>query len=94
MSLGLADVTGAFHRFRLPEGLASYFGFGVATAGELNVVGSTMGGVVMGVDDPVDIGWASLPMGFSWVLYFCQQAGEHRLASAPNLRDSVLLRGR
>eukprot|EP00959_Pyramimonas_sp_CCMP1952_P392015 8214630-Pyramimonas_sp.AAC.1 len=65
MSLGLADVKDAFHRFRIPSGLASYFGLGSATAGELSVVGQNHDGVLLGVDDQVDICWASLPMGFS-----------------------------
>ena len=51
MSLGLADVKDAFHRFRLPEGLASFSGLGTATAGELNVVGHIVGGAVLGIDE-------------------------------------------
>eukprot|EP00959_Pyramimonas_sp_CCMP1952_P180223 3768861-Pyramimonas_sp.AAC.1 len=65
MSLGLADVKDAFHRFRLLPGLASYFGLGVAAAGELNAVGDIVGGKILGIDDCIDICWASLPMGFS-----------------------------
>ncbi|CAK0840736.1 unnamed protein product [Prorocentrum cordatum] len=94
MSLGLADVKDAFHRFRIPSGLVSYFGFGSATAGELSVVGQNLDGVLLGVDDQVDICWASLPMGFSWSLYFCQQAGEQRMKSAPGLTTSTLLQDR
>eukprot|EP00959_Pyramimonas_sp_CCMP1952_P342834 7182329-Pyramimonas_sp.AAC.1 len=88
MSLGLADVKDAFHRFRRPPGLASYFGLGVATAGELKAVGDTVGGKILGIDDCIDICWASLPRGFSWSLYLCQQAGEHRLGGVPGLRGS------
>ena len=57
-------------------------------------MGRVVGGAVLGIDDQVDICWASLPMGFSWSLYFCQQAGEHRMSEVPGLRESVLLRDR
>ena len=71
-ALGLCDVRDAFHRFRIAPELSAYFGLGQATAKDLHL-SDRPGGELM------ELAWASLPMGFSWSLFFCQRAGETAL---------------
>lgn len=91
LTLGMCDIKDAFHRFRLREGLARYFGVGRATAKELHLVGTVVSGNTLLPDDAVYLAWASLPMGFSWSLYFCQRAGESIVGGVPGLQFATRL---
>jgi len=92
-TLGLADVKDAFHRFRIRQFLAVYSGVGRAVA---NDVGARyyMDGHPIDPRDEVDLCWGSLPMGFSWSLYFCQESNGSRLDDTHGLEQSQRLADR
>ena len=48
VALGLADVKGCFHRYKVPLRLARFFGVGRATARELGIVGIPLEGEPLG----------------------------------------------
>ena len=94
VSLGLCDIRDAFHRFRFRPELAAFFCIGVASAAELKMVGQRVGGKTLVASDAVELAWGSLPMGFSWSLYFCQISAERVVGDVPGLAGASCLRDR
>ena len=92
--LGVADVQDAFHRFRLRDNMAVYFGLGSARLADLRCDSLLLSDVATDVGGCVDLVWASLPMGFSWSLYFCQTINEAKMGTIPELHDSTLMTDR
>ena len=88
VALGLADVKDCFHRYKVPLRLARFFGVGRAIARELGIVGTPLEGEPLGPESEVDLLWNSLPMGFSWSLYFAQVTAESLMSQAPSLSDA------
>ena len=71
-----ADVKDAFYLLGMPSFLSRYFGYPVCTAEELKMVGETVDAVKLRAGDVVYPVARSLPMGFAWSLWICQQIGE------------------
>ena len=92
--LGNGDVKDAFHRFRLRRDFALWFGVGSASAGELRLVGQQVDGEVVGFHDTLDLVWTSLPMGFSWSLFFCQHVIQDVACKALDQSRSLLMADR
>ena len=61
-TLGCTDVKDAFHRLSMPEELMWFFCLGESSSEELGLQAGTQ----------YELFWTSLPMGFTWSLYFCQ----------------------
>ena len=85
LHLGVADVQDAFHRFRLRDEFASWFCVGVASIDELVCRTLPRESFDKSVGAEVDLCWASLPMGFTWSLFFCQVTNEALMRQVPGL---------
>ncbi len=94
LSLGMADVSDAFHRFKLCRAFSKFFGVGHATAAELGIIGFALDGQGLTAQQEVDLLWNALPMGFSWSLYFCQAIREAKLLRVPSLHNTQRLTDR
>ena len=84
-----ADVRDCFHRFRAPQWMSEYFTIPPVAAHVVKMVGQpSVGGEIaeLKAEDPVLLGWAALPMGYTWSLFFAQEANTHQLLRAPSLR--------
>ena len=84
-----ADVRDCFHRFRAPLWMSEFFTLPPVAAHVVRMVGQpSVGGEIaqLQAGDPVLLGWAGLPMGCTWSLYFAQEANTHQLLRAPSLR--------
>jgi hypothetical protein len=57
----------------------------------MGIVGHTVSGKRLGPDDSFWLAAASLPMGHSWSLYFCQRSIGLRAASVPELAGCTLM---
>ena len=61
---------------RIDDDLAGFLTFPYrVAAGEFGITGSVVGGRKLKSSVPVWLRAGSLPMGFSWSLYFCQSVG-------------------
>ena len=80
--VGTADVKDCFHRMRIPGWLSEFFALPPVPAKTLGLQGSWLHGRLLDASSPVTPGWAVLPMGFSWSLYFAQVANAS-LAAIP-----------
>ena len=76
--LGTGDVKDCFHRIIMPAWMSPYFCFPEISAGEVGLEGQWLEGVLLSRDTMVRPCPRSLPMGFSWSLYFCQESGQHQ----------------
>ena len=77
--VGTADVKDAFHRMRMPRWLGDYFGLPPVRAKDLGL--REVEGEPVSPDallTPIPI---SLPMGFSWSLFLCQDANEEQVGA-------------
>ena len=83
--LGTSDVKDAFHRFRIDRKLSAFFCLQPVRASEVRLCGKEVGVSVVGVDSWVFPAFGSLPMGFTWSLYFCQRTNESIMGSVPRL---------
>ena len=93
--LGVADIADAFHRFRAPTWMRRYFALErPVKAGRLGLVGKVIDGRVLTKSCLVWPMFKSLPMGFSWSLYFCQEAGVNLMSGLPCLGGSRLMSDR
>ena len=94
-SLGTADVADAFHRLRISQELAEYFSFPWSLpAREFGLGGCVVSGQVVGPETEIFPCSGSLPMGFSWSLYFCRDIVECWLGSLSLTARSRLLNER
>ena len=88
--LGSADVENCFHRFLIPPWLSRFFLVDESfSVDELGLVGTSSGGRLLARRDEVMVGCATLPMGFSWALYFAQRADFCLLERALSTTDTV-----
>ena len=91
-TLGIADVADALRRLRIDLELAEYFSFSwILPAREFGLAGTMVSGVVVSADTEVFPCSGSLPMGFSWSLYFCRRIMEKWLGSLSLTAQSRLL---
>ena len=58
-------------------------------ASDLNLVGKDLGWGPLEANSLVTPCFASLPMGFTWSLYFCQVTAEDHVPRAPGMAHSV-----
>jgi hypothetical protein len=95
VDMGVGDISDAFHRLRIHLDLGEYFAYPYAVpAREFGLVGRTISGQQIFDGDSVWPCAASLPMGFSWSLFFCQRQAEQRLAALDILADSKIINDR
>ena len=84
LAFGMWNVRDAFHRCRMSDGLALYFGLGTATASELIIV-------VSNGNISHDLAWACLPSSSAGRRTFCQRSVQslHQSVSpdTPRLAD-------
>ena len=73
------DVADAFHRMKMPDHLCEYFGLPSVTASELGLR-RLRGAELLPTDELVPLA-TSLPMGFSWSLFFAQDIDEEATSS-------------
>lgn len=97
ISLGIADVSDCFHRCKLlptqgGHDIRKYFCWPRILAGDLGV--SRVKGKDVHPNTPLWPMNCSLPMGFTWSLYFAQNANLSRLLAQPSLRQAHLLTDR
>ena len=88
--LGVGDIADAFHRLVMPESMSPWFAFPYdVLAGDFEVATADSGETV----SPDMRVWPcarSLPMGFSWSLFYCQAQAEFRMEKLPSLQSSRL----
>ena len=72
LCLGIGDITDAFHRFKIDREFSRYFGLMELTAREAGVIDQDFGWGPVEGDEVLVPCFTSLPMVFSWSLYFCQ----------------------
>ena len=65
-----------------------YFGLMDVVAGELGVTGVDYGWGPVSTDEVLTPCFNSLPMGFSWSLYFCEATAEHQVLQSPGMSVS------
>ena len=82
IALGVAVVKDVVHQMRIDPSFSKWFGLGQATAAELGIANSYIDGKLVPPGHLFDLAWGSLPMGFSWSLYFCQKINESQLLSS------------
>jgi len=87
--LGVADVQDAFHRFRLRDNFAAWFCLGSAYMNELRCRTLPLENIDTDPLGRVDLCWASLPLGFTWSLFFCQAVNESLMSTIPRLRGAT-----
>ena len=89
LCLGVGDIADAFHRFRIDEFFSSFFGMDDVRADEVGMSRRDLGFGRLCADSPLTPCFTSLPMGFTWSLYFCQVTGEHQVALTSGMEHSV-----
>ena len=94
VSLGVSDVSDAFHRMRIPREPSRYFCLGIFTAAELGLTGTMLDGQLLDATSRLCPAAASLPMGFAWLLYFCQQAVVESVTKSEKMQGVPLLTDR
>ena len=94
LSLGVADVADAFHRMRIPKALSRYFCLPAVSADELGLSDTFLDGVLLRPGTLLVPAAGSLPMGFSWSLFFCQQVTEKNMKVPSQMTSVPLLRDR
>ena len=82
--VGISEVADCSHRLIMSDELGDMFrleeGF---TADEVGLVGSTVGGRVLRSGDKVHAACRSLPMGFSWSLFYAQMTNQSVAKEGP-----------
>ena len=94
VSLGVSDVSDAFHRMRFPRELSRYFCLGEFSAAELGLTGTMLDGHFLDAISRLCPAAASLPMGFSCSLSFCQQAVVESVTKSEKMKGVALLTDR
>ena len=94
VSLGVSDVSDAFHGMRIPRELSRYVCVGALTAAELGLTDTMLVGQLLDATSRLCPATASLPMGFSWSLYFCQQAVVESVTKSEKMKWVLLLTDR
>ena len=76
LTFGIADIEDCIRRLQIPPWLSCYFALEEVPACVLQKVGGG-GSYPAGSRAGVQLGWAVLPMGFSWSLFFAQAVSQH-----------------
>ena len=92
--LGIGDIADAFHRLKIDREFSTYFGLQEVTASEARLVNVDLGWGPLGPDERIAPCFNSLPVGFSWSLYFCQVTAEYQVARTPHMQTSLRLNDR
>ena len=71
--VGTSDIRDAFHRLIIPRWLRKFFALPPVRAGDVGI--SSLEGRPVAADALIHPVPVSLPMGFSWALFFCQETG-------------------
>ncbi|CAK0872205.1 unnamed protein product, partial [Prorocentrum cordatum] len=94
VTAGVADVTDAFHRLRMPLFFRRCICFPAVRSGAVGLAGQAVEGVVLTGNEQVWPCPVASPMGFSWGLFSCQASGEELACAVPPLSSDSPLRGR
>ena len=86
--VGTADVMDCFHRLRIPLWLAELYCLRPVPAWQLGLQGKIISGAVVERDTVVYPCPATLPMGCSWSVAFCQDIGEKQAAKVRGLKEA------
>ena len=89
LCMGVGDIADAFHRFKIDEFFSSFFGLKDVRAADLGLSGKDLGWGPLEPDSPMTPCFTSLPMGFTWSLYFCQVTGEYQVAKTSEMEHSI-----
>ena len=94
VSLGVSDVSDAFYRMRIPYSLSRYFCLPEIRAGDVGMDGCYLDGQLLEKYSLLCPAAGSLPMGFSWSLFFCQDAVSKAVATSDEMKVTALLTDR
>ncbi|CAE7279311.1 unnamed protein product [Symbiodinium natans] len=94
ISIGLSDVKDCFHRLRQPRWLCDYFCLDGVPASWVGLENTYLDNQWLAPDSIVYPAPGSLPMGFTWALYFAQRASEVLMTKVPSLQKSTLVHDR
>jgi hypothetical protein len=87
-------VKDCFHRLKIPGWLSRYFALPAVPAKDLGMTGWSWFGRRLGAMSPVIVGWAVLPMGFSWSLFFAPAGNADKAAREVGVAASAGLSDR
>ena len=79
------DVDNCFHRLRMTEEMSRWFTLPPIEARFLGI--DRLDGFELAPSDLIYPALTSLPLGFSWSLYFAQRAHENVVSRAPGFSD-------
>jgi len=96
VTIGISDIKDTFHRLRMPSWMRPFFCLPKVKAGDVGMSGRMVSGRTLRPGSWVYPMPMTLPMGFSWSLFFCQRTAERLVSSAPRLSAETQLvdRGR
>ena len=75
--VGSADVKNAFHQMRIPGWLQAFFALLAVLASEVGYSGKTGNQKRLAPDSLTNPVPTTLPLGFSWAVFFCQDVTDH-----------------
>eukprot|EP00435_Cladocopium_sp_Y103_P029361 s335_g7.t1 len=91
---GLSDIKDCFHRLRIPSWLSKYFALKPVPCEWVGLDGTELEGKRLQRGDTIYPMAGSLPMGFSWSLYFAQRISELQMLKIPTLENSASMTDR
>lgn len=86
---GLSDIKDCFHRLRIPSWLSKYFALKPVPCQWVGLEGQEIEGKRLSRGDMVFPMAGSLPMGFSWSLFFAQKISEAQMQRIPELAAAM-----
>ena len=86
IAFGEGDVSDCFHRMRWEGGIRNYFCWPPVLAGEVGV--TMVEGISVKPGTKIWPAQKSLPMGFTWALYFAQSANIGKFGRVPSLQGA------
>ena len=90
--VGISDVKDCFHRLILTDELSDLFCLDESfTAADFDYTGQVFDGHVLAADAQVWCASRSLPMGFSWSLFFAQDVNLFQLQKVPAAQSATVL---
>lgn len=88
---GLSDIKGRFHRLRIPDWLAEFFCLKPIPCEWVGMDGKNLGGRILSKGVEIYLMAGSLPMRFTWSLYFAQTISKSKIQKVPGLEGSKLV---
>eukprot|EP00971_Amphidinium_carterae_P351274 6492020-Amphidinium_carterae.1 len=85
----VSDIKDCFHRFLLPSWLRGYFCLPGVVAGDVGALEAD--GEKVETNSWIYPCWNSLPMGWSWSVYFAQEASQHIMLGDPGIERTGLM---